>query len=138
MSSNLDLVRSIYADWERGDYTSNEWAHPEIEWVMAEGPSPGRFTGLSGMAQGFREFLSAWSNFRQQAEEYHEVDSERLVVFTLASGRGRTSGMDLGGTWSKAAAVFQIRDGKVIRLSLYGDRERALADCGLTPEGNGP
>jgi hypothetical protein len=44
-SANLELVRSIYAAHERGDYSSAEWADAEIEYIWADGPSPGTWTG---------------------------------------------------------------------------------------------
>jgi hypothetical protein len=38
--------------------------------VIADGPSPGRWTGLAGMAEGLRDWLSAWEGFRSKASEY--------------------------------------------------------------------
>ena len=35
---NVELVRSVYAGWERGDWGATEWADPEIEHVVADGP----------------------------------------------------------------------------------------------------
>jgi ketosteroid isomerase-like protein len=131
VSANLNLVRSIYADWERGDYSSAEWAHPEIEYVAADGPSPGSWTGLVGMAEGFRIWLSAWEEFRSEAEEYRELDNERVLVLARFSGRGKTSGLELGQMGTKGAVLFHVRAGKVRRLTLFWEAERALADLGL-------
>jgi hypothetical protein len=41
------------------------------------------------------------------------------------------SGVDLQSKW---ANVFHLRDGKVTRILLYSDPDRALADLGLAPE----
>jgi hypothetical protein len=53
-SANLDLVRSVYAVWEQGGFNSVEWAHPGSEYVFADGPDPGTWTGLAGMTEGWR------------------------------------------------------------------------------------
>jgi ketosteroid isomerase-like protein len=133
-SANLDLVCSIYTTWERGDFSSAEWAHPEIEYVSADGPAPGGSTGLAGMAEGFRDWLSAWEEWRVEAEEYRELDGERVLVLFHFSARGKTSGLDVGQISTKGASVFHLRGGKVARLVQYFDRKRALADLGLAPE----
>jgi ketosteroid isomerase-like protein len=135
-SANVELVRSLFADWERGDFTPAEWAHPEIEFVIADGPEPGTSTGLAGMAQAMRGWLSGWENYRLEAEQYRELDDERVLVFYSQSGRGKASGLELAQRWPKAASLFLIRDNKVTSLVTYFDRERALADLGLGPEGD--
>jgi ketosteroid isomerase-like protein len=134
MSANLDLVRSIYAAQERGDFAAADWAHPEIEYVIADGPSPGTWTGLAEMAEGQRDFLGAWEDFRLLVDECRELDDERVLVLLRVSGRGKTSGLELEGLRTQAATLWHVDDGKVTRLVAYFDRDRALADLGLAPE----
>jgi ketosteroid isomerase-like protein len=131
MSDNLDLVRSIYARWQRGDFSTAEWAHPAIEFAIVGGPDPGRWTGVDGMADGWYRFLEAWEDFHVTADEERELDEERVLALIHRSGRGKASGMDVEGMYSRAADFFSICDGMVMRLVHYWDRERALADLGL-------
>jgi ketosteroid isomerase-like protein len=131
-SANLDLVRSIYAAWERGDFSSGEWAHPEIEYVTIGSLSPGSRTGLAGMAEGFRNRVSAWDDFHVAVGEYRELDGERVLMLVHLGGCGKTSGPELA-QMRAGANLFHISDGKVTRFVLYADREHALADLGLAP-----
>ena len=138
-SANVDLVRSIFAAWDRGDFSSAEWADPEIEFVLADGPDPGRWTGVAEMAERFGERMSAWKDVRTAgAKEYRELDSERVLVFYENTGRGTTSGLELAQMRTRAANVFHVRRGRVTRLAIYSDRDRALADLGLGPEADSP
>jgi ketosteroid isomerase-like protein len=132
MSENLDLVRSIFASWERGDFRSVEWADPEIEFVQADGLMAGTAKGLAAMAEAWRDVLSTWEKgYRTLADDYRELDGERVLVTSTYIGRGKTSGLELGQTGERSATLFQITNGKVTKLVLYWDRDRALADLGL-------
>jgi len=134
-SANLDLVRSIATAWGRGCYRSVDWADPQIEFVIADGPEPGRRTGVTDLAPMLLEFQAAWQEYHSEAIEYRELDDERVLVLTYASGRAKASGVQIG---QMRANVFHLRDGRVTRLVAYWDSERALADLGIAPEAESP
>ena len=140
MSANLELVRSIHAAWERGDFSSADWAHPAIEFLIVGGSAAGSWTGVAEMARVWRDYLSAWEGYRAEpAEEYRELDEERVLVLEKGFlGRGKTSGLALRQIGRTSGAnLFHIRGGKVARLVVYaGGRELALADLRLAGEGS--
>lgn len=131
MARNLQIVRSIFADWERGDWSSAEWADPEIEFEMIGGLNTGTWKGREQMAEAWATMLRAWEDLRAVADDFQEVDDERVLVLLRNEGRGKGSGIDIGGISVKAANVFTVRDGKVTRLALYWERDRAIADLSL-------
>ena len=49
---NVELVRTVNESWERDDYSSVEWADPEIVFALADGPDAASWTGVDGMAEG--------------------------------------------------------------------------------------
>jgi ketosteroid isomerase-like protein len=128
MSENLDLVRSIHADRELRDFSRSDWAHPEIEFVLGDGPDPGESHGVAVMAQRWRGQLRPWEDLAPEAVAYRELDNERVLVLVRLRGRGKTTGVEVH---NRGANLFHVREGKVTRLVLYWDRDRALADLGV-------
>jgi ketosteroid isomerase-like protein len=138
-SANVDLVRSIYDRWERGDFfSSGEWVHPEIDYVIADGPDAGSWSGREGLIAGAKVILRAWEGWRPEAEQYIELDGAIVLVLLRFTGRGKASGLEVGDVFSRGANVWHVRAGLVRKLVLYWDRDRALADLGLTLEPDRP
>jgi ketosteroid isomerase-like protein len=131
MSENLDLVRWILAAHERGDYSSAEWADRDIEYAIVGGPTPGNWKGRVAMAGAAGELFDAWKEHRTMAEEFRQLDSERVLVLVHVDARGKASGLALPESQSKIAVLYQIRDGRVIRHVVYLDRADAFADLDL-------
>jgi ketosteroid isomerase-like protein len=132
-SENVLLVRAVYAAWGRGDFSSAEWADPEVECVSDDALLPGSTLGPAQMAQAWGEWLRAWTDFRVEAEEFLEIDGERVLVLARYRALGKWSGMEFGPPRTDAATLFHLRQGKVVRLVLYLDHRRALADAGVAP-----
>ena len=123
-------MSTIYADWARGDFSSLHWAAPDFELVLADGPSPGSFRGAeAGRAWG--DMIGSWDDFRAEAEEIRGIDAERVFVLTRNTGRGKSSGVELGEMHTRGANIIHVRDGKVTKLVAYFDRDQAAADLGL-------
>jgi ketosteroid isomerase-like protein len=131
MSENLDLVRSIFAAWERGDFGAVDWADPAIEFITADGPAPGRRGGVAGMEEASRDWVNTWEGYRVQAHQHRELDNERVLLVFGYRARGKASGLELEQLEAKGAGVSHIDAGNVARLVAWWDRDRALADLGL-------
>jgi hypothetical protein len=132
MSENLDLVRSIFADWESGDFSRIDWADPDIEFAWPEGldAGPGG-RGRQALAEDWRTTMAAWDNLSVTAEEYRELDDERIIVLNHVRARGKTSGVLIDEGLTKGAVLFALHQGRVRKLVTYLRRDNALADLGL-------
>lgn len=71
--------------------------------------------------------LEAWEERRIDPEEFLHVD-DLVVVLLHEYRRGRNSGVELE---NDTAVVFTVRDGRVVRIQGYMDRDAALKAAGL-------
>lgn len=131
--SALELVRSIYGRWERGDFGSLEWADPEIEFELNIGLDRFPARGREEMVRVWTQYLRAWEGYRVEADSFHALEDGRVLVLLHVHGRGRKSGIDLGQLANNGVNVFTVRDGRIVRLYLYGGVpwEVTLAELGI-------
>ena len=64
-----------------------------------------------------------------EPERFFDVDDEHVLVFVHVSVMGTESRIQLE---IDAAHDFTIRDGLIVYLKVYGDRDEALAAAGLS------
>jgi hypothetical protein len=90
MSENLDLVPSIHAGWESRDYGSAEWAHPEIEYVIVDGPRTRQLDGdevAEQLGDTKETCLGTYAGLFADYDERNRVSAEEKIWAARAKVR---------------------------------------------------
>jgi ketosteroid isomerase-like protein len=126
-SANVELVRSIYEDWLRGDLAIDRF-DPEISMIESDAlPGGGASAhGLDAVRHYIESFATYWDEIRIEPQEYLEVGPQVVVVARLV-GRGRKSGVEVSRVW---AYVWTLRENKALRMEGYASRDEALQAAG--------
>jgi ketosteroid isomerase-like protein len=124
---NVDLVRrSIEATVVDGEPPWDA-LHEEIEVHDHDMLDAGEYRGHAGFARWLEDWSAAWAEDAVEPEEFVDV-GERVVVHVLQKTTGHGSGVTLE---RHDAMVFAVREGKIVRLDYYNNREQALKAVGL-------
>jgi ketosteroid isomerase-like protein len=129
---NVETVRLILTEWERGDFRAPaKLLDPEIafETFMPDADENVVAHGSAEFQAFTRDWLAQWRDYRMVAEDFQEVGQDKVFVSVRQVAAGRQSGVEVE---SAGFSVWTLRHGKVIKLSLHYDKDKALEAAGLT------
>jgi uncharacterized protein len=128
---NVEIVRAQYASFgqlaEGGEVHSwvLSYFDPNCEYRPVE--EVDAVCGHQALIGWTKRWLEAWSSYSDSVEEI--IDGGEIVVAAISiHGRGRTSGVEIR---QRFFHVFEMREGRILRLREYLDRDSALEAAGL-------
>jgi ketosteroid isomerase-like protein len=124
--SNADLVRRGFEAMREGDVDALlPFIHPDFEATTPPGlaAEPDTYRGAEGIRRYFDSFYDAMDRVNFEPEDFIQV-GERVVVPLTLRARGRTTGIE---TAQEAVTIWDVKDGKAIRIEVYATLEEAMA-----------
>lgn len=108
----------------------HELVHPEYEFhsrlIAVEG---GVYKGRDGFARYFSDLDASFNDMRWELDEILGSPVRGLVIVIRTRAVGRQSGAPID---VMNPQVWEFRDGRVIRNTVYGSKDEALAAAGLS------
>ena len=88
---------------------------------------PRTFHGLQGFAESWRDWLEPWESYYIEAEEFIDAGEEVVSLTRVVAQTTR----DSVAVEHRPAAVWSVREGKIVRVRFYVERKEALEVAGL-------
>ena len=132
MSDQVEKVLTGYEAFNCGDIEGSlTILHPEIEWhtYIVPGPGGGTYNGHDGVRELWSDARRVFGEFKNVPERLFEA-GDHVVAFVRVEGVGTQSGIAVQ---ARIAHVHTFRDGKVIRVESFEDRDEALRAGGIEP-----
>ena len=128
---NVEMVRRMLDAFANGglDAMAEYW-DPEINWRAAEGAvdDVGEMRGPVALRRYIQDWIDTFDHFTVVAEELRDIEGGRVLATQRLNGRAKLSGTE---TNLRYAAVYTVREGKVVRAREYLSVEEALEAVGL-------
>jgi ketosteroid isomerase-like protein len=122
---NLEIVqRGFEAFNESGVEGIIPLIHPDFEATTPPNlaSEPDTYRGPDGIRRWFDSFDEVMDEIRWEPHGFHEAGDKVVVEFTLRA-RGKITGLAFG---QNAVMVWDLRDGKAIRVELFQTLEEAM------------
>ncbi len=126
MSADVAMLEGLLTEWCRGEFWNAEPYADDVVFVVS-GPDGAEYHGIDGLTAAWRDFLSAWDDFRIETDRVVPGDAGAYALLIRLQARGKGSGMDID---AEVANVVNLRDGRIVRLEMFWDRETALCAAG--------
>jgi ketosteroid isomerase-like protein len=128
---NVEVVRHGLEAAARNDWNEvMASVDPSIEWVEMPslGPDASTYTGMEELREAISSWMGMWSQYHAEVVRYADTGDDVVVLFR-ERGHGGVSGAAVE---RELGEVFTLRDGKVMRVRLYGSWVEALEAAGLS------
>ena len=129
---NIEIVRDAVVAYNRGDLDAflDEYWTDDIDYRAVEGAPDdhGPIHGKAEMRAYFQDWIDTFDDMKVEPLEVVDPGGDQVIAVLRNSGRAKLSGVETNLTY---AALYTIRDGKIVRGREYWTKEQALEAAGL-------
>jgi ketosteroid isomerase-like protein len=127
---NVEIVRTMWAAWGRGDFpTARGMFAEDSVWDDTRfRPDGAVHHGLGALDVVSSTWRQTWERYSIEAERVLDAGDEEVAVVVRDRGEGRGGGVAVTNHWG---VVMTVRDRRIVHTKVYPTPEQVLEAAGL-------